>query len=208
VADYCRCDHHGQRVAETNSYRLGSASRPRIENETLEHRKQLQRERDQLIERLAHLQHELDRLESDWKDLQSERSGLLGKATIEQQQAELKRLEAIINQSLKPTTEPLENTHSSVWRASDVLAQLTDGQLVQIHLQRQGRRAVVVDRTGRSLEIESLTLAQHDAIYLALTLALVGSYARRGIQLPLILDEPFLRQDAASAAAMAGVLEE
>ncbi|NOY29283.1 MAG: DUF4332 domain-containing protein [Planctomycetes bacterium] len=208
VVDHCRCDHHGHFLADSNSYRLGNASRPRMENENRERREQLERERDQLVETLTHAQRDLERLENHWKNLQSQRSGLLGKATIEQQQAELKRLETLINRSLESTTEPLENTHSSVWRASDVLAQLTDGQLVQIHLERHGRRATVVDRAGQNLEIESLSLAQHDAIYLALTLALVGSYARRGIRLPLILDEPFLRQDPASAAAMAGVLEE
>jgi len=208
VVDHCRCDHHGPFVADSNSYRLGSASRPRAENESHERRNRLERERCQLVEKLTNLQQDIDRLESHWKNLQNQRSGLLGTAPIEQQQAELKRLEAIINKSLEPTTAPLESSRFGVWRASDVLAQLTDGQLVQIHLERHGRRATVVDRAGRNLEIESLTLAQHDAIYLALTLALVGSYAQRGIRLPLILDEPFLRQDSASAAAMAGVLEE
>src|SRR5690606_23473478 len=39
-------------------------------------------------------------------------------------------------------------------------------------------------------------------------LALVGSFTRRGVRLPLILDEPFLRQDATGSAAMAGLLAE
>jgi len=208
VVDHCRCDHHGRFLADSSSYRLGNPGRPRLANETLASRSQLERERDQLVETLTALQLDIDQLESHWKNLQSQRSGLLGNASIESQQAELKRLETIINKSLEPSTEISEDSHFSSWRASDVLAQLTDGQLVQIHLERHGRQATVVDRSGRKLDIESLTPARHDAIYLALTLALVGSYARRGIRLPLILDEPFLRQDSASAAAMAGVLEE
>ena len=208
VLDHCRCDHHGQFLAATNSHRRGQASRPQLESEILQQRGRMERDRDQLAETLADLQRELVRLEDHWKSLQSQRSGFLGKASIEAQQAELKRLEALINKSLEPTTVPLENSRFNGWRASDLLAKLTDGQLVQIHLERHGRQATVVDRAGRNLEIESLSPARHDAIYLALTLALVGAYAQRGIKLPLILDEPFLRQDSASAAAMAGVLEE
>ena len=208
VVDHCRCDHHGHFLADANSYRLGNPRRPQIENQAHTQRGQLERERNQIAETLATVQRDLDQLEIHWKDLQSQRSGLLGSATVEAQQTELKRLETIINQSLEPTIKRQENSRFNGWRASDVLAQLTDGQLVQIHLERHGRRATVVDRPGRNLEIESLSPARHDAIYLALTLALVGSYARRGIKLPLILDEPFLRQDSASAAAMAGVLEE
>ncbi|MCA9230906.1 MAG: DUF4332 domain-containing protein [Planctomycetales bacterium] len=208
VFEHCRCDRHGQFVADSSSYRIGSPGRPRLESELRQRRAAKERDRIELVDAVNSLQGVIKRLETRWKDLQSQRSSLLGRATLEDQQTELERLEKIINDSLQPAAEAVEKSSCGVWRASDVLAQLTDGQLVQIHLVRQGRRATVTDRNKRTLEIESLTPAQHDAIYLALTLALVASYARRGISLPLILDEPFLRQESAGAAAMAGVIEE
>ena len=130
---------------------------------------------------------------------------------IEDKRAELARLEAAIGQcrrnrptSLARTRQGLARSRS--WRASDVLARLTEGELVQIRLRRHGRRATVVDRTGRWLSLDHLTSTQHDQLYLALTLALADSYARHGVHLPLILDEPFLRQDQASAVRLASVL--
>jgi hypothetical protein len=108
---------------------------------------------------------------------------------------------------LKPVPQPTATAYGN-WRASDILAQLTNGKLVQIRLEREGRAPVVIDHLGRAHELGELSTEAHDQLYLSLTLALVGSFSRRGIQLPLILDEPFLRLDTASSAAMAGVLAE
>jgi len=66
----------------------------------------------------------------------------------------------------------------------------------------------VIDRAGRVLDLGELSPTQQDQLYLALTLALVSSFGSRAIDLPLVLDEPFLRQDAAGAATMSGVLDE
>ena len=98
------------------------------------------------------------------------------------------------------------------WRASDILARLTDGQLVQIRLQADGaedhpiQNLVVLTRENRRLAFDALTEAQHDQLHLALILALAATYSAEGIRLPLVLDEPFLRQDEAGTAAMAGQL--
>jgi hypothetical protein len=88
------------------------------------------------------------------------------------------------------------------------LAQLTGGRLTQVRLVRDGREAVVVDDAGRAVSPGALPAAQQDQLYLALTLALVSSFGERGIDLPLVLDEPFLRQDSVGVRAMAGVLGE
>lgn len=118
----------------------------------------------------------------------------------------------------RPQTEQPRSTVSAPAgpprQASDILAQLTNGQLVQIRLEPSERQTpsswtvVIVNRANRRLSLDALTEAQHDQLYLALTLALTSSHARRGIQLPLVLDEPFLRQDASGTAAMASVLRQ
>jgi len=93
------------------------------------------------------------------------------------------------------------------WRASDILAQLTDGHLVQIRLDRHLSQATIIDRHGQAHTLESLSGSQHDQLYLALMLSLVSSYALRDVRLPLVLDEPFLQQNAAQTTAMVGLLD-
>ena len=208
VADHCRCDHHRPFVEQSDLRPLGRRDRNPQEGEPQDQLSTLERTQTSLMDELNSLNLDIDRLAARWKELQSDRIHLLSGTVIEKQQAEIDRLEKMIEELLNSTNSPTTAEQSTPWRASDILAQLTDGNLVQIRLQRHNRRAMVVDRSGRTLEIESLSTSQHDQLYLALTLALVSSSARRGIRLPLLLDEPFLRQDAASAAILAGVLDD
>ena len=103
---------------------------------------------------------------------------------------------------------PQENTHSG--RASGFLAQLTSGHLVEIRVRRaRGHEATLIltDHKGREFTLDSLTEAQYDQLTLALILSLIDSDATAQLSLPLILDEPFLRQDRAGISAMTGVLD-
>ena len=201
---HCQCDQHGKFVASAEAMQLASHQRAHFESTVQKELSSLELQRAKLVEELSALQQAIQELEQRWKQLQSERAGLIGGASLEENQAELERLENLISQALHQSPAAT----SSPWRASDILAQLTDGQLVQIHLRHNGQPTTVINSKGNPLSIESLSPAQHDAVYLALTLALVASYASNQIQLPLILDEPFLRQDAPAAARMAGVLQE
>ena len=205
---HCRCEHHGEFVQTSDSMLLGYADRGRKEAEAREQLSVLQCERTQLVEEFNRLQREIELTEDRWETLQRERAGLIGGASLEEQQTELDRLESVIRQSLQAVDTPLPSSSTGVWRASDVLAQLTNGQLTQIRLERHQSQATIVDRQGRPRTLENLSASEHDQLYLALTLSLVSSYAQRGIQLPLILDEPFLQQDSAQTATMVGVLEE
>lgn len=207
VAGHCQCDHHHTFLSEADSLLVGYDSRSVQESNLRSHYESLLRKQDELLNDESNAQRELADLEARWQELQQVRAGLVGNSVIEEQQFELERLEIIIRKALQPT-EKTRIAEQGVWRASDVLAQLSDGQFVQIRLDRQGRSPLVIDRSGQSLSLSKLSTATHDQLYLSLTLALVGAFARRGIQLPLILDEPFLRQDSAGSAAMAGVLAE
>ena len=93
-------------------------------------------------------------------------------------------------------------------RASHFLAQLTDGELLQLRLGGNAGQAHVVTRAGDSLPVESLWSTQRDQVYLSLCLALVSALGRHGARLPLVLDEPFARLDARSAAALVDVLDD
>ncbi|TWU29244.1 DUF4332 domain-containing protein [Bythopirellula polymerisocia] len=207
IEGHCECASHYAFLGEADSLLVGYDPR-RVQEADLRRRyENLLRRRDELSQEQAAADSKLASLESRWQQLQRERAGLVGNEQIEEQQFELERLEVAIRQALNP----IENKKSrdlGVWRASDVLAQLSGGQFVQIRLDREGRSPTVIDRTGHATSLSGLSTATHDQLYLSLTLALVGAFARRGIQLPLVLDEPFLRQDSAGSAAMAGVLAE
>ena len=207
VAGHCQCDQHHAFLGDADSVLVGYDPLNTQESELRGLYESLQRRHEETTRHLTATNQEISDLEDRWQDLQRHRAGLVGNGVIEKQQAELERLEAAIRQALQ-SGERTPVAETGVWRASDILAQLSDGEYVQIRLDREDRIPSVIDRLGNACPLSSLSTASHDQLYLALTLALVGAFSRRGIQLPLVLDEPFLRQDAASSAAMAGVLAE
>ncbi len=205
---HCQCVHHGEFVQTSDAMLLGRADRSRHETEAKETLASRRRQREELIEDFNRLQHEIHDIEHRWEKLQRERAGLISRAAIEKQQEELDHIESVIRESLN-SAGPRTTLHAvKAWRASDVLAQCSGGQIVQIRLNRQRSEPMIVDSQGQVRSLAKLTPAEHDQLYLALTLSLVSSYAARGIHLPLVLDEPFLRQDATQAATMLGVLDE
>jgi hypothetical protein len=191
---------------------LAAANRGQREETIRARRLEHERERNHLRAACDALQQEIGALESRCERLRRELAQAGGRPLLDDLRRELARLETEINQALSATTltrvASTTAAHRRPWKASDVLAQLTDGRLLQIRTSAQGPGATVVDREGRALSIAELNTAESDQLYLALTLALASSFASRGVDLPLLLDEPFLRQDARAAAAMAGVLAE
>ncbi len=206
--EHCLCEHHGKFLNESDPLVQGFRNPVFLESESHEQHSKLQRVRAQLIDELNALLREIEQLEGRWEKLQRERAGLIGGATIEELRAELERLESVIHQSLQTAKHKAPTSRNGAWRASDILAQLTNGHLVQIRLERHQAQATIVDRHGRPNTLASLSNSEQDQLFLALTLALVSSYAERDFQLPLILDEPFLQQNSAQTAAMVGVLDE
>ena len=67
---------------------------------------------------------------------------------------------------------------------------------------------MVDDQQGQSLRVELLSRGTREQLFLALRLALVGSYARRGVRLPLVLDDVLVNFDAPRAKAAALVLRD
>lgn len=209
---HCQCERHAEFVRDADELLLPPAARMRHEDEARRRREELEDQRRQLRDAGDALAREIAALTARWERLQSERAQTSGRATLDELRAELDRLETEINRALHASAgvslPALAATHRRVWKASDALAQLTGGQLVQIRLGRDDRPANVVHRDGRALAIDELTTAERDQLHLALVLVLASSLASRGVDLPLVLDEPFLRQDAPAAAAMAGVIAE
>lgn len=207
VRDHCRCDHHAEFITQADPLLIGIHERHTQEAELRHRYASLQQRQEELNGEMEHLEQELSSLESQWQTLQRQRAGLVGNRSLEEMKFELERLELTIRKALG-TSQERASTETGVWRASDILAKLSDGRFVQIRIGRNSREPDVIDRSGQAHPLASLPTGIHDHVYLALTLAMVGSFLRRGIHLPVVLDEPFLRQDDASSAAMAGVLVE
>jgi len=214
VASHCQCDGHAEFVRGADAMLLARTDRGRHEEVAKQRRTEIEHERNELRGACDALQKEIKGLEARWQSLQQDRAQTTTRSTLDQLRGELQQLESDVQRAIHASDSttvlhaPHASPHRRPWRASDALAQLTDGQLVQIRMNREGGGTTIIDREGRVLAVADLTPAQQDQLYLALTLALVSSFSARGIDLPLFLDEPFLRQDPRGVAAMAGVLHE
>ncbi|WP_442481661.1 DUF4332 domain-containing protein [Aeoliella sp. SH292] len=95
---------------------------------------------------------------------------------------------------------------TSRWRASDILAKLTDGRLRELRLTDQGRRVVVTSREGVAVPHHALSEVDRRLVTISLQLAAVAGATRWGYDLPLIAADPFADLPATSAAILALVL--
>jgi DNA repair exonuclease SbcCD ATPase subunit len=108
----------------------------------------------------------------------------------------------------RAATAAIWQSRTRTRRASYFLAQLTDGELVQLQLGRSAGGTRVVNLAGDSLALDSLWSTQRDQVYLSLCLALASALGRYGVRLPLVFDEPFARLDARASAALVAVLDD
>lgn len=102
-------------------------------------------------------------------------------------------------------TYETERQPAALADASQHLQRLTEGRYVRIWTPLGERTLRVDDGEGNSLPVEVLSRGTREQLFLSLRLALVAAYARRGIDLPLVLDDVLVNFDAkrAKAAALA-----
>jgi DNA repair exonuclease SbcCD ATPase subunit len=170
---------------------------------------ELEQERFQIAQQVKAHRRKLRDLRAQRDTVARQRAELLSARSIEHVQRELADVERKLEQAIVGMGQQDEmasgTEHPS--RASDYLAQLTDGKLLRVTLLEQGRRALVTNAAGESLPAESLPAADRDRVYLSFCLALLSAAARQGVWLPLVLDDPFLRLDARATASIAAVLD-
>lgn len=187
------------------------SSRARVEPAPLERRPELDPEawneahnrRRGTIERIQALQRTLQSLDNEIEALRQQRTEGFS-ARLDGLREELRQIErALAAGPARPAPRP-----RSRWRASDVLAKLSDGRLRQLALTAGGRQVLVIDSAGRSVAAGALTLNDRQLVTLALALAMAADLRCRGVQHPMLLDEPFAGLDPQSAAIAAGVLQD
>ena len=88
------------------------------------------------------------------------------------------------------------------------LQRLTGGRYTRVWTPLGKHCLNVDDAQGASLGVELLSSGAREQLFLALRLALVAAYARRGVVLPLVLDDVLVNFDVVRAKAAAMVLRD
>ncbi len=117
---------------------------------------------------------------------------------------------SLAGQTLEQVRRVFERDHQPIVlrEASEHLSRLTRGRYLRIWapLDRPVLRIDSVD--GDTIDVEKLSRGTREQIFLALRLALVAAYARRGIRLPMVLDDVLVNFDQDRADAAAEVLRD
>ena len=101
-----------------------------------------------------------------------------------------------------------ERQPETLQEASGYLDRLTEGRYRRVWTPLGEETLLVDDAEGNVLRVEVLSRGTREQLFLSLRLALVASYARRGAQLPLVLDDVLVNFDVPRAKAAARVLRD
>jgi len=195
--------------------------RPALTDPVLEARlSHLVKRRDYLVARLRELESELAAAEHRLEVLQGNRNYLDEERQLETLRRELESIDQRMRQaeerqrrrdeieSLERQLEELRRTlgPSEILReAAAILQRLTDGAHRDLRINDR-REVWVEDSRGQFLPDAELSRGTRDQVYLSLALAIVAAYRRRGIELPMVLNDVFLNIDTERAPATAEVL--
>ena len=92
--------------------------------------------------------------------------------------------------------------------ASTYMAKLTGGKYTRIWTPLANDILLVDTADGNVLPVEVLSRGTREQLFVSLRLALVAAFARRGIHLPMILDDVFVNFDAGRTKIAVSVLRE
>lgn len=92
-----------------------------------------------------------------------------------------------------------ERQPETLQEASSYLKRMTGGRYVRIWTPLDEDTLFVDDARGRTLRLETLSRGTREQLFLALRLALVAGFTRRGIRLPLVLDDVLVNFDGRRA---------
>ncbi len=100
-----------------------------------------------------------------------------------------------------------ERQPETLREASSFLNQLTDGKYTRIWTPLGTNQLKIDDSEGKSLPLEVLSRGTGEAVFIALRLSLAAAYARRGVMLPLVLDDVLVNFDGERAHHAARTLQ-
>jgi hypothetical protein len=100
-----------------------------------------------------------------------------------------------------------ERQPETLREASSFLSQLTDGKYTRIWTPLGTNRLMIDDGDDNALPLHLLSRGTKEAVFIALRLALAAAYARRGVMLPLVLDDVLVNFDHDRATHAAKTLK-
>ncbi len=100
-----------------------------------------------------------------------------------------------------------ERQPETLREASSFLGQLTDGKYTRVWTPLGTNRLKIDANDGQSLELDLLSRGTREAVFIALRLSLASAYARRGVMLPLVLDDVLVNFDRNRALYAARTLK-
>jgi len=117
---------------------------------------------------------------------------------------------AVTSRILETIRETFERERQpeTLQEASGYLERLTQGRYCRVWTPLGEDVLRVDDADGESLPVEVLSRGTREQLFLCLRLALASCYARRGIRLPLVLDDVLVNFDTDRAKAAAAVLRD
>lgn len=99
-----------------------------------------------------------------------------------------------------------ERQPETLGEASIYLARLTDNKYTRIWTPLGKNELRVDNAAGQPMSLDVLSRGTREAIFLSLRLALVAAYGRRGVNIPMILDDVLVNLDAKRAEATVKLL--
>lgn len=136
--------------------------------------------------RLADVQFELARVDEQLADAVERFAILSG----------VGRVLDMVRENYETRKQPQTLVEASSW-----LARLTDGRYRRVWTPLGEHVLRVEDAAGHSLGVDVLSRGAREQLFLALRLAIIDSYARRGARLPVILDDVLVNFDVHRAQA-------
>lgn len=103
-------------------------------------------------------------------------------------------------------TYEAERQPETLDEASLYLERLTHGKYARIWTPLGRHELRIDDAEGKQLPLDMLSRGTREAVFLSLRLALVASYRRRGINIPMVLDDVLVNLDAQRAEAAVEML--
>ncbi len=100
-----------------------------------------------------------------------------------------------------------ERQPETLREASTFLNQLTDGKYTRIWTPLGTNQLKIEDTASNSIPLEVLSRGTREAVFIALRLSLAAAYARRGVMLPLVLDDVLVNFDRNRAMHAARTLQ-
>ena len=105
-------------------------------------------------------------------------------------------------------TYEAERQPETLGEASVYLNRLTDGKYTRIWTPLGHNELRIEGDDGQPMSLDVLSRGTREAVFLALRMALVAAYGRRGVNVPMILDDVLVNLDAKRAAAAVEVLHD